>query len=100
MTENDFRFDWLQNTLLPYFNNRKHKILQRPGNFTASAREKMFISRQTHEGIQITCYSVIETSKYFFLNWDLLHARLNSHYKALTYKKGRTKKITGYRKSV
>ena len=63
MTENDFRFDWHQNTLLPYFNNWKHKILQRPGNFTASAREKMFISRQIHEGIQITCYSVIEATK-------------------------------------
>ena len=50
MTKNDFRFDWLQNT----FNNWKHSILQRPGNFTASAREKIFTSRQTHEGIQIT----------------------------------------------
>ena len=39
-SENDFRFDWLQNTLLPYFNNWKHNILQRPGNFTASARGK------------------------------------------------------------
>ena len=63
MTENDFRFDWLQNTLLPYFHNWKHNILQRPGNFTVSAREKMFASGQTHEGIQITCYSVIEATK-------------------------------------
>ena len=39
-TENDFQFDWLQNTLLPYFNNWKHNILQRPGNFTASTGEK------------------------------------------------------------
>ena len=63
-TENDLRFDWLQNTLLPYFNNWKHNILQRPGNFTASAREKMFIFRQTHESKQIICYSVIEATKY------------------------------------
>ena len=42
--------------------NLLHK--QRPENFTASAGEKMFISRQTHEGIQITCYSVIEATKY------------------------------------
>ena len=34
----------------------------------------------------------------FFLNWDSLHARLNSHYE-LQEKKS-TKKITGYRKSV
>ena len=41
---------------MPYFNNWKHNILQRPGNFTA---------KQTHEGIQITCYyDVIEATKY------------------------------------
>ena len=36
----------------------------------------------------------------FFFNWDSLYARLNSHYNACSYKKGSTKKITGYRKSV
>ena len=36
----------------------------------------------------------------FFLNWDSLHARLNSHYEAWSYKQRNTKKITGYRKSV
>ena len=36
----------------------------------------------------------------FFLNWDSLHARLNSHCEAWSYKKRSTKKITGYRKSV
>ena len=36
----------------------------------------------------------------FFFDWDSLHARLNSHYKAWSYKKGSTKKITGWRKSV
>ena len=37
----------------------------------------------------------------FFLNWDLLHARLNSHYKAFSYKKKKQiKKIKAYRKSV
>ena len=36
----------------------------------------------------------------FFFNWDSLHARLNSHYQAWSYKKGSTKKITRYRKSV
>ena len=37
---------------------------------------------------------------FFFFNWDSLHARLNSHYEAWSYKKKSTKKITGYRKSV
>ena len=36
----------------------------------------------------------------FVFNWDSLHARLNSHYEAWSYKKRSTKKITGYRKSV
>ena len=36
----------------------------------------------------------------YFFNWDSLHARLNSHYEAWSYKKGSTEKITGYRKSV
>ena len=37
---------------------------------------------------------------FFFLNWDSLHAKLNSHYEASSYKKRSTKKITGYGKSV
>ena len=35
-----------------------------------------------------------------FLNWDSLHARLNSYYEAWSYKKKKHKKITAYRKSV
>ena len=33
-------------------------------------------------------------------NWGSLHARLNSHYKAWSYKKKKHKKIKAYRKSV
>ena len=36
----------------------------------------------------------------FLKNWDSLHARLNSHYKAQSYKKKMHKKITAYKKSV
>ena len=43
--------------------------------------------------------SQILQSVLFFKNWDSLHARLNSHYEAWSYKKESTKKITGYRKS-
>ena len=38
--------------------------------------------------------------KTFFFNWDSLHATLNSHYKAWSYKKKEHKKIKAYRKSV
>ena len=47
---------------------------------------------------------VIDVSFKFFIliffNWDSLHAKLNSHCEAWSYKKRHTKKITGYRKSV
>ena len=33
---------------------------------------------------------------FFFLNWDSLHAGLNSHYKACSYKKKKQKKIKAY----
>ena len=36
----------------------------------------------------------------FFLNWDSLHARLNSHYKAWSYEKKKHKKIKACKKSV
>ena len=39
-------------------------------------------------------------SEDFFKNLDSLHARLNSHYEAWSYKKKNHKKITAYRKSV
>ena len=33
-------------------------------------------------------------------NWDSLHARLNSHCKAWSYKKKKHKRIKGYNKSL
>ena len=44
-------------------------------------------------------YLFIYFCNVFFFNWDSLHARLNTHYEACSYKNGSTKKITGYRKS-
>ena len=38
--------------------------------------------------------------KIFFLDWDSLHARLNSHYEVWSYKKKKHKKVKAYRKSV
>ena len=36
----------------------------------------------------------------FFFNWYSLHARLNSHYEAWSYKKRKHKKVKAYRKSI
>ena len=43
--------------------------------------------------------SVMKYMVLIFLNWDSLHARLNSHYKAWGYKKMKHKKMKPYRKS-
>ena len=40
------------------------------------------------------------TTKITFFNWDLLHARQTSHYRTLSYKKKKHKKIEVYSKSV
>ena len=37
---------------------------------------------------------------FLFFYWDSLHARLNSHYKARSYKKKKHKNMKAYRKSV
>ena len=37
---------------------------------------------------------------FFFFNWYSLHARLNSHYEAWSYKKRKHKKVKAYRKSI
>ena len=59
----DERLVWLQNVFLKYFNDWEQKIMAREG-FDAKQKEKMFISRQTMEGIRITVYSVIECVKF------------------------------------
>ena len=44
-------------------------------------------------------FTEIPTTDFFF-NCDSLHATLNSHYEAWSYKKKKHKKITAYRKPV
>ena len=61
---NDFRFDWLENSFLKFFEEWKQSIELRPGNFTRNAKQRMFISHQTYEGLQITVFSTIEATKY------------------------------------
>ena len=60
----DPRFDWIQNVFLKYLSDWKENIEERPGQFTLNAKDRMFISLQTHEGIQISVHSVIEATKY------------------------------------
>ena len=64
---NDQRFAWLENDFLGYLRDWKESIANRPGAFSNNARSRMFISWQTHEGLQITAHSVVEATK-FLLN--------------------------------
>ena len=43
-------------------------------------------------GNRVVAVIYVLNSSSFFLNWDSLHARLNSHYEAWSYKKKRDKK--------
>ena len=64
----DYRFYWLCNEFLQYFQNWLQSIEDRPGNFTANTKQKMFISWQTYQGIKITTLSVIEVVQYLLSN--------------------------------
>ena len=52
----DSRFAWLDE-FLAYFSEWKQSVEEREGDFTANARKNMFISWQTHEGLQMTVHS-------------------------------------------
>ena len=64
----DPRLSWLLNEFLGYFKIWKESIDNRPGQFDKSAKEKMFISRQTHEGLKITVHSIVECVQFLFRN--------------------------------
>ena len=61
---NDPRFHFLENDFLQYFLQWKSDTNDRPGQFTANARARMFLSWQTFEGIQITVHFMVEVTKY------------------------------------
>ena len=58
-------FQWLLK-FLDYLKTWKEacEYYNRPGNFDQNTRSKMFISWQTHEGFQLTVYSVIEATQF------------------------------------
>ena len=64
----DERLTWLVDGFLGYFKKWQQSIDTRPGNFTKSAKEKMFISRQTYAGLKITTHSIVECTRYLLRN--------------------------------
>ena len=61
---NDTRVIWLKDV---FFIDWKKSINDRSG-FSKSEKDKMFISKQTFEGLQITTYSTIEASQFLLQN--------------------------------
>lgn len=66
-SQNDFRFYWLINDFFPYLENWKESVKNRPGDFSKTERGKMFLSKQTYEGLVMTGNALIHTVK-FLLN--------------------------------
>lgn len=64
----DPRLDWLTGEFLDFFKSWLKSIQARPGKFTKTDHEKMFISRQTYEGLQVTAYSVKECVQFLLKN--------------------------------
>ena len=63
--QDDERFFWLENMFLSYFSDWQSSIQRQVGDqFDETARNKMFISRQTYHGILITTKSIIECFKF------------------------------------
>jgi len=61
---NDSRLNWLQHDFIGYLRKWKESINARPGHYTDTEKDKMFLSHQTFKGILITVYSFVEIIKY------------------------------------
>lgn len=61
---NDERFTWLKNDFLNYLQNWKESVDKRPGDYSQTERDRMFLSHQTYKGIMISVNSMIEATKY------------------------------------
>ena len=58
------RFEWLNNVFLKNLNDWWKSSTDRPGNFTKSEREKMFLSQQTYIGLATNVKSLIECVRF------------------------------------
>lgn len=63
----DPRFTWLD-SFLEYLKNWKQSIDERPGDFSATQRNNMFISAQTYEGVRMSIYSLKDIIPYLLNN--------------------------------
>ena len=59
-----------------------------------------FLIKISLNGSNTSVFPKRQHMSFFKKNWDSLHARLNSHSEAWSYKKKKHKKVKAYRKSV
>ena len=74
---NDWRFSWLRNVFLKSFQDWLNSVQQCQGNFTKDTGQKMFISWQTYEGLNISVNQNIEATQ--FLLWHQVKYVLTEH---------------------
>jgi len=61
---NDNRFDFLENEFLGYFEEWKQDILNRPGIYTDTERNRMIVSHQALGALQITVKGIVGAIRY------------------------------------
>ena len=64
---NDRTFSWFRNVFLKSFQEWVNSVQQLQGNFTKDVDQKMFISWQIYQGLNISVNSIIEATQ--FLLW-------------------------------
>ena len=60
----DERFDWLSNEFLQYFQTWREMVNEREGEFTQVDRNKMMLSKQTLDGLEISTRSIVSCVKH------------------------------------
>ena len=60
----DDRLTWLTGDFLDYFKRWKDSIEKFKGDLSNEDKQFMFIADKTYQGLQITCYSIVEIVKY------------------------------------
>ena len=63
-SSDDERFSWLLDVFLKYLAAWNQSALNHPGEYSADARGKMFLSPQTYEGLKISAYSHVEAIQF------------------------------------
>ena len=100
----DYFESWLNLMIVSMFRSESRKVgafkIVNPKHIDCTPMQNSTLSVLTSLSTGLKYLIVTQKLFSFFFNWDSLHARLSSHYKAWSYKKKKDKKIKSYRKSL